>query len=228
MADKWREEQSIKNSFLFDYHLMWDHHYDPGYYDVAKILQKDMANLDKIGVDGMMSCQLQRIAFPTNLPMYCMAKTLWNKEETFEDIVKEYYTVAFGEYAKDVENYLSNLSKLFNPEVLRGEKAFEAEEMIVQYKKAKENVEVFKENYISKMAETSKVWEYLLYHAEMVKIYADIYIARFNKNDEECKAKIEFFNEFVEKTREFTDIVLDNFFLRGDVYNNLYGWRKTI
>lgn len=228
MFDKWREEQSLKNCFLFDYHLMWDHHYDPGYYDVAKILQKDMANLDKIGVDGMMSCQLQRIAFPTNLPMYCMAKTLWNKEETFEDIVKEYYTVAFGEYAKDVENYLSTLSKLFAPEVLRGEKDFEAEEMIGRYKKAKETVEVFKENYINKLAETSKRWEYLLYHAEMVKMYADIYIAKFNQNDEECKAKIELLNEYVENTREFTDIVLDNVFLRGDVYNNLYGWRKTI
>ena len=228
MFKKWKEEQSIKDVMLFDYHLMWDHHYDPGYYGVAKILQKDMASLDKIGLDGMISCQLQRIAFPNNLPMYCMAKTLWNKNETFDDIAKEYYLAAYGEYADVVEEYMSTLSKLFVPEVLRGEKPYDAKEMTEKYEKAKQVVEGFINNYILKLKENSKLWQYLFHHAQLVKIYADVYIARFNGNEDECKAKAQEIYDYVNSIRTFADTVLDDNFLRGDVYNNLFGWRKTI
>jgi cytochrome c556 len=207
---------------------MWDHHYDPGYYEVAKILQKDMASLDKIGLDGMISCQLQRIAFPTNLPMYCMVKTLWNKNETFEGIAKEYYHSAYGEYADAVEEYMSTLSKLFVPEVLRGEKPYDAKEMTEKYEQAKQVVKEFENNYILKLKENSKLWKYLFHHAQIVKIYADVYIARFNGNEDECKAKAQEIYDYAISIRTFTDTVLDDNFLRGDVYNNLFGWRKTI
>ncbi len=228
MFKKWKEEQNIKDVMLFDYHLMWDHHYDPGYYKVAEILQKDMASLDKIGLDGMVSCQLQRIAFPTNLPMYCMAKTLWNKNETFEGIAKEYYFAAYGEYADAVEEYMSTLSKLFVPEVLRGEKPYDAKEMTEKYEQAKQVVKEFENNYILKLQDTSKLWKYLFHHAQLVKIYADVYIARFNGNEDECKAKAQEIYDYANSIRTFADTVLDDNFLRGDVYNNLFGWRKTI
>lgn len=228
MFKKWQKEQQLKDVMLFDYHLMWDHHYDPGYYEVAQILQKDMASLDKIGLDGMISCQLQRIAFPTNLPMYSMAKTLWNKNETFKDIAKEYYFAAYGEYADAVEEYMSTLSGLFVPEVLRGEKPYVAKEMTERYEKAKQVIEEFKINYILKLQDTSKLWKYLFHHAELVKIYADAYIARFNGKEDECKAKAKEFYDYVNSIKTFTDTVLDDNFLRGDVSNNLFGWRKTI
>ena len=228
MFKKWKEEQNIKDVMLFDYHLMWDHHYDPGYFEVAKILQKDMASLDKIGLDGMISCQLQRIAFPTNLPMYCMVKTLWNKNETFEDIAKEYYLAAYGEHAEAVEEYMSTLSKLFVPEVLRGEKPYDAKEMTEKYEQAKQVVKEFENNYILKLQDTSKLWKYLFHHAQIVKIYADVYIARFNGKEDICKAKTEEIYDYANSIRTFADTVLDDNFLRGDVYNNLFGWRKTI
>jgi cytochrome c556 len=228
MFKKWKEEQNIKDVMLFDYHLMWDHHYDPGYYKVAEILQKDMASLDKIGLDGMISCQLQRIAFPTNLPMYCMAKALWNKNETFDGIAKEYYLAAYGEYADVVEEYMSTLSKLFVPEVLRGEKPYDAKEMTEKYEQAKQVVKEFENNYILKLQDTSKLWKYLFHHAQLVKIYADVYIARFNGNEDECKAKTQEIYDYANSIRTFADTVLDDNFLRGDVYNNLFGWRKTI
>jgi len=71
---KWQNEQINKDSFDFDYHLMWDHYIDPGYYECSKVLHTDMKNLDKLGLKGMISCQAQRVAFPTRLPMYSMAK----------------------------------------------------------------------------------------------------------------------------------------------------------
>ena len=224
----WQREQGFKDSFLFDYHLMWDHHYDPGYYEVAEILQRDMASLDKLGLDGMVSCQLQRTALPTALPLYAMAEALWDKNKSFKEISKEYFAAAFGEDADTVEGYMAELSRLFEPKVLRGSKPFEKEAMAQQYEKAKETVEDFKKNCIEKKKEISKDWEYLYYHAEMVKLYADAYILYFRGKDEESKAAIEALKQYVDETKAYTDSVLDDFFLKGDIYNNIFGWRKTI
>ena len=228
MAEKWRREQNCTNSILFDYHLMWDHHYDPGYYAVAKTLQKDMTCLEKIGVDGMVSCQLQRVAFPNNLPMYCMAKTLWNKNETFEGIVKEYFEEVYGEKAKDVEEYLSALSELFELEVLRGEKPYDKDVLIAKFEKAKPFVDDFNNSVVSKMAETSKEWKHLSYHVPMVKMYADMYIARFKGDEDECWAVFNKFSDYVRSISDDTNLELDNEFYGGTIYNNLFGWRKTI
>jgi hypothetical protein len=101
---------------------MWDHHKDLGYYKMAEILFDDMKNLDKIGLNGMISCQNQRVFFPTGLGMNAMAAALWNKNADFEVVAKKYFTDAFGSDGELVKNYMSKLSELFDPPYLRGEK----------------------------------------------------------------------------------------------------------
>ena len=174
---RWQKEQLQGDSFDFDYHMMWDHYLDPGYYECARILHKDMANLDKIGLNGMVSCQLQRTAFPTGLPIYAMAKALWNKKSTFEEVCEEYFTAAFGEDGSKVEKYLSTLSELFDPAYLRGEKELNpaaAEEKLLQ---AKEVIAAFEKEELAAKAEKNASWQYLKHHAEIVTQYADTLIA---------------------------------------------------
>ena len=77
---KW-QERFEEDSFIFDYHFMWDHFLDPGYFEMAKTLFKDMQHLDKFNLNGMISCQNQRVFFPTGLGMVAMAEALWNKEK---------------------------------------------------------------------------------------------------------------------------------------------------
>ena len=118
--DEWRKTFP-GSGFLFDYHLMWDHAKDPGYMQCARTLFEDMKDLDVLGLDGMISCQLSRSAFPTCLPLYGMAKALWNKEADFDDVAMEYFTAEFGDAAADVFAYLTELSRRFDPVWLRGE-----------------------------------------------------------------------------------------------------------
>ena len=117
---KWQEHFK-GNSFVYDYHYMWDHFLDPGYFEMAKILFKDMKHLDKYSINGMISCQNQRVFFPTGLGMIAMAEALWNKECNFEDVAEKYFNDAFGNDGKEVMEYLSAMSELFNPPYLRGE-----------------------------------------------------------------------------------------------------------
>ncbi|MBQ9949120.1 MAG: DUF4838 domain-containing protein [Clostridia bacterium] len=118
------------DSFDFDYHLMWDHVRDAGYFECAKILHRDVCNLDRIGLNGLVSCQVQRAAFPSNLPMYAMAKGLWNKKSDFGDIANEYFEAEFGTEGRAVREYLASLSNLVNLQYMRRESETVTDEML--------------------------------------------------------------------------------------------------
>jgi hypothetical protein len=109
------------DSFDFDYHLMWDHYYDPGYYAMARVLHQDIAGLGGLGLHGLMSCQVQRAFFPTGLPMTVMGRALWDRDAWFDDLAADYFASAFGERGDEARAYLQTISELFNPPLLRGE-----------------------------------------------------------------------------------------------------------
>ena len=110
------------DSFCFDYHLFWDQYIessrtkilDWGYSGIARVLSEDIKNLIKIGLNGFVSCQVQRAFFPTGLCMYVMSHLLWDKELDYDHIVDEYFMAAFGEDGLICRDYLDSLSCLKN------------------------------------------------------------------------------------------------------------------
>jgi hypothetical protein len=119
---EWQKVTPNCDSLIFDYHLLWDHFKDPGCTDSAKVLFKDMKNLDKLGLNGMLSCQTQRSFFPTGLGMFMMALALWNKNSDYDTAMEQYFRAAYGTAGKQVLEYLASLSKLFDPPYIRHEK----------------------------------------------------------------------------------------------------------
>ena len=117
---KWQKQIKC-DSFDFDYHYMWDHFYDPGYYQMAKVLLDDINGLKSLGLNGYLSCQNQRVWFPSGLGMHLMAEGLWNINLDFEDAAGQYFNMAFGRDGNCVKEYLSKLSEAFDPVYLRRE-----------------------------------------------------------------------------------------------------------
>lgn len=177
---KWQEHFK-GDSFIYDYHFMWDHFLDPGYSQMAKILFKDMKHLDKYNINGMISCQNQRVFFPTGLGMVAMAEALWNKELSFEDVAEKYYSDAFGPDGKAVMEYLSELSELFTPPYLRVECEIVNEETAKKYARIPATVNEFKlkiEEQLEKdelLSSQRKSWEYLIEHGEYCKLLAKVF-----------------------------------------------------
>ncbi len=189
---RWQAWQPVNSSFDFDYHLMWFHYTDPGYYSCAKVLHEDMVSLYKIGLDGMVSCQVQRAAFPTGLPMYAMAAGLWDKASAFEAVSAEYFTAAFGADGAAVETYLSTLSALLTLEGVRkaSEDPSQRSALSARWNQAKEAVETFKRDYLSIKGEDNPSWKDLIYHAEMCLLYVELLKAAFGAEaDAEAKEK---------------------------------------
>ena len=114
------------DSFVFDYHYMWDHFNDPGYSQNVKVLHDDIENLGALGLNGYVSCQIQRAFVPNGLGMHMMGQTLWAGKTCFDGEADRYYSAAYGPDGSLCRSYFERLSEAFSPEVLRGEKPLES------------------------------------------------------------------------------------------------------
>lgn len=98
------------DSFIFDYPLMWDCCKEYGGMILARTIYNDAHALKKAGLNGYVSCQLQRNFFPTGFAMYVMGAALFDESRSFEEIRDEYFSSAFGRFAKETEDILSDVS----------------------------------------------------------------------------------------------------------------------
>ena len=198
---EWRKQGS-SDSFCFEYHLMWDHMKDPGYYDFTKTLFYDMQNLDLLDLNGSLSCQLNRTGYPTGLPMQLMADALWDKTCDFEERTSAYFKMAFGLEGESVKKYMSDISAAFDIVYMRHEKPRVSKEAENNFSKAIQvliNYEnTIDENISKSTGNLKKSWEYLKLHNKYTQKLARgmIYIAKGDKE----KGK-EVYEELLEEVR---------------------------
>jgi len=159
------------DSFDFDYHFMWDHYKDPGAVAIAEVLHQDIRGLAALGLNGLVSCQVQRAFFPTGLGMVVMGRTLWNKNLELDAIAEDYFRSAFGVDGLACLEYCRELSRLFDPPYLRGEKPRHAAAAAEAYARLPAAIASFRpviqRNLDAADPCHARSWHYLDAHAEI-------------------------------------------------------------
>lgn len=211
-------QQNFKgDSFDFDYHLMWDHFNDPSYVSTACILGEDVKRLKAIGLNGYMSCQLQRIFFPTSLPMVVLGLTLWNDSLELQAISSDYYLAAYGADGALVGEYLAELSGLFCPPYLRGEKPVVDAGVAAGLAHISDRVQSFlpviQVHLKTGSGAQVKSWEYLAMHAEYCQKLALALLARANGDQEAAKVGWQSVVQYVWANEPVLQPVFDPFLL---------------
>lgn len=220
----WKRWNPDSKCVIFDYHLMWDHFLDPGYATCAKILHQDVTGLDKFGFSGFISCQEQRAAFPTGLPMYAMAEGLWNKNSSFADISRDYYAAAFGEEGSAVEAYLARMSELFDPAFMRNDHVEAHRNVLERMDGIDKLVDEFAESHIGPNKDKNASWKYLWYHTTYAKMYAEL-VRRYAHEDEAgIEEQTKALTAYHFSIEPATHTVLDNFYF-DEVYQR---WIKRV
>ncbi|MCX7746735.1 MAG: DUF4838 domain-containing protein [Clostridia bacterium] len=181
------------DGFDFDYHFMWDHYNDPGYYSIAELLSEDIKNLKKIGLNGYMSCQVQRAFFPTGLGMVVMGKTLWNDKTNFNDLADDYFVGAFGEEGALCKEYLKSISDLFDPPFIRGEKKGEGQKVLEKLAQIPHVISRF-QPVIERNLKRDNLcwatsWNYLWVHSKLCILLAEMITLRIRENKEKTQLK---------------------------------------
>lgn len=203
------------DSFDFDYHLMWDHFKDPGYMAVAKVIGEDMKGLRDIGIDGLVSVQVQRAFFPTGLPMTVMGRNLWDRDLDFSKIASDYFDAAFGPDGKLARRYLDKLTQLFDPVYIREEKAAIDPAAARAFARIPGFITRFRptieRNLDSSIPCWAKSWEYLRHHAELCTTLAEALRARARGDKSAASAAWERTMEYALANEKHIHPVLDVF-----------------
>ena len=190
---RWRK-QFDGDGFDFDYHYMWDHFFDPGYYHIAETLFRDMQSLHQVGLNGMVSCQNQRVFFPTGLGMTAMAEALWNEHADFQQVAVKYFHDAYGSDGETVRVYMKSLSEAFDPVYIRGEKAAVNPEAASNLRKVPGILEAHADLIAQRSADPTlpesmrASWRYLHYHAELCRLLALAFQRKAEGRFEDAKA----------------------------------------
>ena len=210
------QSQFHGDSFDFDYHLMWDHLKDPGYAQSARILFEDMCNLDKIHINGMLSCQLQRVGLPDCLPMYMMARALWDKYADYDAEVADYFAAAFGADGQKVRQYLEQISQLSTPPYFRRELPAVSPQLAEKFATIPTLVESFRPVVAQALQKAEcpsqkASWTYLKYHGEIVSLLADTMAARAVGDNTLAQARFRELEDYVRRAEPALYSVLDVF-----------------
>lgn len=144
-----REWQKIfqGDSFDFDYHLMWDIIRDFGGEKISNVLMRDIRSLSGLGLNGFMSCQLQRAFYPNGLAFYILGRALFDENVNFETLREEYYTAAFGKNAEFAKEFYLSIEQYIPFAYMREEE--KAEEALPKLEKAQGYLHAFLSKEIS-------------------------------------------------------------------------------
>lgn len=203
------------DSFDFDYHLGRAHYGDAGYYEISRIISKDIKNLKKLGLNGLLSCQQQRTFFPTALPNYVMGRTLWNVEADFEEVAQDYFKHAFGEGWELVKAYLMKVSAQFDMDYWQFEAGGMNESYANQVIKACEVADQFEHIALAHQNHqdaTEKLsWKYILYHVQYTRLFAQALSAKAKGEVEKANDYWSQFAHYINEHEDETQRGLDGF-----------------
>ncbi len=193
-------------SFLYDYHYMWNHFRDWGDYGSARILWEDLVKLKELGFDGYVSCQQTRVFSPTGFGMYVLAATLWDRSRTFDQLGEEYFNLLFKDAGERVYEYCRRLSELSYEEQPESDGPGISRDAAEKLEKAAALVEeflsFFEEKYSEQVSEDRTSWKYLLYSGRAARIYFDVLKYRRLGDEEKSAAEYVRLKEYLCETED--------------------------
>ncbi len=177
------------DSCVYDYHL-WTTTIDcdPGGMSIAETVFRDMCALKRIGINGMVSCQVERAYFPNALPMQLMADALWNHKADYETLVEKHLTDCYGSQWKTAKAYLGKLSEIATYWPHWDEKDVVVDEKrVADFKEALVHIANYKP-IIEKIAADGGFefevqqfyWNALIIHLEIARLICEMQIKKFS------------------------------------------------
>ncbi len=106
--DEWKKVWH-GDCLCYEYHF-WRHQYhDPSGLYLARLIYDDISALRSSGLDGMIEDGSQRSFFPNGFAYYVYGEMLYDTDHTFEELLEDYFSHAYGENWREVYAYLEKI-----------------------------------------------------------------------------------------------------------------------
>lgn len=174
------------DGFAFDYHLMtFQYGGDPSFTKISEVIFADMKGLKLVGLNGNISCQLQRLFLPTALPNYAMGAALVG-DKTYAETENEYFSAAFGKDSDAAKKFLRESESFYLSDVVRNKSNNDENEVsreIDSYERALDEISNYPFSPSGKTEELSV--KLLKRYVETEKRFLAVYRAKRNGKDYE-------------------------------------------
>ena len=200
----YREWKKVWNgaSFAFEYHFWRHQFYDPSGLLLARRIFEDAEAYHANGVNGIVACGSQRSYFPTGFAYYVFARKQYDITATFDELLTEYFSAAFGENWSEFVNYLNGIADCFGFKYLEGEESADTTkskyynpERAKKLGNVKNVIEkgkaLIEANYNSPDRVKTVSVRLLEEHASYCQMLADTFICKANGDNENAKAMME-------------------------------------
>ncbi len=184
--------------FCYEYHFWRTQCYDPSGMFQSKIIHDDIAALRSRGLHGIVEDGSQRSYFPTGFSYYVYGETLFDNTVSYEYLLEDYFSHAFGENWRKVVDFLNKIQDHLQFTYISGDNSSDPEkgkyynpEMAELAKKVpkitSEFASVIKENLVQDYRASSVSWQLLEYFKTYVDLFAKAVEYKAVGDDENAK-----------------------------------------
>ena len=121
-AHEWKK-QCDAGMRLYEYHFYLHQYYDPGQMTFARQVYTDIVNYKKHGFQGLINDCSQRSFFPNGFPFYIYGQLQFDTSLSFEALLTDYYSHAYGEDFAEVLAYLEKIGRAVDPYFVQGKRS---------------------------------------------------------------------------------------------------------
>lgn len=208
--DKWREKFH-GDVFCYEYHFQSLCFKDFSGIWTAKCAFDDARGLKKNRLCGIIEDQSQRNAYPTGFGVYTWAKAMSDEEITFDEIVRDYFSHAFGDEWEKAYDYLCKVGDAFSKEYMlgcfaKGDNLINSQmqsNMIKIKQIAKEFKSVCDDGCRAEKRCQSVSWQLLGFHCDFCVKLADVFYEISMGNKVNADEKLKDTNHFLSENEDF-------------------------
>ena len=124
--DLWKKDWHGAN-LSYEYHFWFHQYFDLSMLKGPRIINDDIKLYKKNDVNGLIEDGSQRSFFPNGFAFYTYARTLFDCTLSYEEILEDYFSHAYGEDWKKFREYLTELSEVMDFKYLEGKKSMNPE-----------------------------------------------------------------------------------------------------
>jgi hypothetical protein len=107
-ADNWKKPCPVP-SFVYEYHFWRPYFRDTGIFNLSRMIYDDVKGYRANGCNGIVQDGSQRAFFPNGFAFYVYASTLFDCSLTFDELVEDYFSTAYGEDWREVVSFFEKL-----------------------------------------------------------------------------------------------------------------------
>ena len=222
----------------YEYHFWRHQYYDVPGINIAKVVCEDVKAYVKHGIQGIIEDGSQRSFFPNGFAFYCYSRTMFDTTLSYETLVSDYFSAAYGENWQKFYDYLAELSKVFDFEFVEQEKSLDysisrfynpphGEQLRRVREVTGKGLKLIRGNYNSKHRTQTFHVRLLEMHAEYCNLISDALMFKANGMDKSAWEKFDLFCNTIGKYEAEFQTVYDHGLAMNSLKNNVFSLKTN-